>query len=85
MHERENESEVAQSCPTLSDPMGCSLPGCSVYGISQARVLERGAEPSVSFGYVFISQSIFCMIILYNFYKLTCETLIEILVSDRFW
>ena len=37
------ESEVAQSCPTLSDPMDCSLPGPSVYGISQARVLEWGA------------------------------------------
>ena len=34
------ESEVAQSCPTLCDPMDCSLPGSSVYGILQARVLE---------------------------------------------
>ena len=32
------ESEVAQSCPTLSDPMDCSLPGSSVHGIFQARV-----------------------------------------------
>ena len=32
--------EVAQSCPTLSDPMDCSLPGSSVHGIFQARVLE---------------------------------------------
>ena len=39
----ESESEVAQSCPTLSDPIDCSLPGCSVHGISQARVLEWGA------------------------------------------
>ena len=37
------ESEVAQLCPTLSDPMDCSLPGFSVHGIFQARVLERGA------------------------------------------
>ena len=36
------ESEVAQSCPTLSDPMGCSLPGSSIRGIFQARVLEWG-------------------------------------------
>ena len=36
------ESEVAQSCPTLSDPMDCSLPGSSVHGIFQARVLEWG-------------------------------------------
>ena len=31
-----SESEVAQSCPTLRDPMDCSLPGSSVHGISQA-------------------------------------------------
>ena len=37
------ESEVAQSCPTLRDPMDCSLPGSSVHGIFQARVLEWGA------------------------------------------
>ena len=35
-----SESEVAQSCPTLSDPMDCSLPGSSVHGTFQARVLE---------------------------------------------
>ena len=38
-----SESEVAQSCPTVSDPMDCSLPGSSVHGIFQARVLEWGA------------------------------------------
>ena len=38
-----SESEVAQSCPTLSNPMDCSLPGCSIHGIFQARVLEWGA------------------------------------------
>ena len=38
-----SESQVAQSCPTLSDPMDCSLPGSSVHGIFQARVLEWGA------------------------------------------
>ena len=35
-----SESEVAQSCPTLCDPMDCSLPGSSIRGIFQARVLE---------------------------------------------
>ena len=35
-----SESEVAQSCPTLRDPMDCSLPGSSTHGIFQARVLE---------------------------------------------
>ena len=33
-------SQVAQSCPTLCDPMDCSLPGSSVHGIFQARILE---------------------------------------------
>ena len=38
-----SESEVTQSYPTLSDSMDCSLPGSSVHGIFQARVLEWGA------------------------------------------
>jgi len=38
-----SESEVAESCLTLSDPMDCSLPGSSIHGIFQARVLEWGA------------------------------------------
>ena len=41
--EMKSESEVAQSCPTLSDPMDCSLQGSSVHGIFQARVVEWGA------------------------------------------
>ena len=35
-----SESEVTELCPTLSDPMDCSLPGSSIHGIFQARVLE---------------------------------------------
>ena len=42
-HPPRHESEVAQSCPTSSDSMDCSLPGSSVRGILQARVLEWGA------------------------------------------
>ena len=38
-----SENEVAQTCPTLSNPMDCSLPGSSVHGILQARVSEWGA------------------------------------------
>ena len=38
-----SESEVAQSCWTLSNPMDCSLPGSSAHGILQARVVEWGA------------------------------------------
>ena len=40
LKECESESEVTQSCPTLCDPMDCSLPGTSVHGILQARVLK---------------------------------------------
>ena len=42
-HERKSEGKVAHSCLTLNDPMDCSLPGSSVHGIFQARVLEWGA------------------------------------------
>ena len=48
-----SESEVAQSCPTLSDPMDCSLPGSSVHGILQARVLEW-----VAISFSFFSSSL---------------------------
>ena len=40
---KKSESEVAQSCPTLGDPMDCRLPGSSVHGVFQARGLEWGA------------------------------------------
>ena len=45
-----SESEVAQLCLTFSDPMVCSLPGSSVHGIFQARVLEWGAIAFSEFG-----------------------------------
>ena len=48
--EVKSESEVAQSCPTLSDPMDCSPPGSSIHGIFQARVLEWGAIAFSSLG-----------------------------------
>ena len=43
VHKSESENEVTQSCLTLRDPMDCSLPGSSIHGIFQARVLEWGA------------------------------------------
>ena len=43
-----NESEVAQLCPTRSDPMDCSLPGSSIHGIFQARVLEGHGKKNSS-------------------------------------
>ena len=50
MHERKSESEVAQSCPSLSDPMECGLPVSSNHGVFQARVLEWGAIAFSSWG-----------------------------------
>ena len=47
-----SQSEVAQSCPTLSNPMDCRLPGSSVHGIFQARVLEWGDIPFSAFNCV---------------------------------
>ena len=50
-----SESEVAQSCPTLRNPMDCSLPGSSTHGIFQARILEWGAiESWVNFDCIFL-------------------------------
>ena len=54
--EVKSESEVTQSCLTLRDPMDCNLPGSSVHGIFQARVLEWGAiEQSVRQDFIQIS------------------------------
>ena len=54
-------SEVAQSCLTLSDPMDCSLPGSSVHGIFQARVLEWGA---IAFSNLRLSrQQLYCNVL----------------------
>ena len=44
---KKSEREVAQSCPTPGDPMDCSLPGSSVHGIFQARVLNGVLLPSL--------------------------------------
>ena len=51
----ESESEVAQSCPTLSEPMDCSLPGSSIHGIFQAPVLEWGV---IAFSYTRLALQI---------------------------
>ena len=53
-----SESEVAQSCPTLSDPMDCSPPGSSVHGIFQARVLEWGATAFSNMSYLEEAKSL---------------------------
>ena len=61
-----SEIEVAQSCPTLRDPMDCSLPGSSVHGIFQARVLEWGAIASNNLTYKIPVPYLFKEIILVN-------------------
>ena len=53
-----SEIEVAQLCLTLSDPMDCSLPGSSIHGIFQARVLEWGAIACSKFALRDISVSV---------------------------
>ena len=77
-----SESEVTQSCPTLSNPMDCSLPDCSFHGIFQARVLELGAiafsVPSFlpdtkllvenSFSFMFLMCSYYNALALCNFF-----------------
>ena len=66
-----SESEVAQLCLTLSDPMDCSLPGSSVYGIFQARVLEWGAIAfSVLITYLSSYEIDPCLLIYHHFYGL---------------
>ena len=52
-----SECEVAQLCPTLSNPMDCSPPGSSIHGIYQARVLEWGA---IAFSLMISVVSLFC-------------------------
>ena len=60
-----SESEVAQSCPTLRDPMDCSLPGFSIHGIFQTSVLEWGAIAfSAEEPHVLITQEISLLAVL---------------------
>ena len=53
-----SESEVAESCPSLSNPMDCSPPGSSIFGIFQARVLEWGAIAFSSIGASLVAQAV---------------------------
>ena len=61
-----SESEVAQLCPTVRDPMDCSLPGSSIHGIFQARVVEWVA---IAFSATWL-KSILCFITLFLFLSL---------------
>ena len=69
----ESESEVAQSCPTPSDPMDCSLPGSSIHGIFWTTVLEWGA---IAFYHSF--NDIFLNIIFYCLFTLLLENMIPV-------
>ena len=65
----ESEREVAQSCPTLRNPMDCSLPDSSVRGIFHARVLEWGAiafsnRMTIGFSYAAVAALILLLIII---------------------
>ena len=62
--ESESESEVTQSCPTLRNPMDCSLPGSSVHGIFQARVLKWGA---IAFSALTLREPLICISIICHF------------------
>ena len=69
-----SESEVTQSCLTLSDPMDCSLPGSSIHGIFQARVLEWGA---IAFSLMLLEVRI---ILIFMFSNLRLQPLLLILL-----
>ena len=75
-----NESQVAQSCLTLCGPMDCSLPGSSVHGIFQARVLEWGAIAFSIFWCRLVLKSLldllwhcFCFMCLVFWQQNTCD------------
>ena len=58
-----SESEAIQLCPTLSDPMDCSLAGSSVHGIFQARVLEWGAIAFSTVDFASGKKYLFCLFV----------------------
>ena len=68
----ESESEVTQSCLTLSDPMDCSLPGSSIHGIFQATVLEWVA---IAFSPILLDSVYVCYNTIFIFLFLTHFTL----------
>ena len=74
-----SESEVAQSCPTLCNPMDCSLPGPSIHGIFQARVLEWGAT---AFS---ILKLALCKLKLENHWSLKRLTIITTTCNTFYW
>ena len=74
-----SQSEVTQSCPTLSDPMDCSLPGSSTHGIFQARVLEWGATALSKFGF----SGSFSFVMLFIKWGFIIYVILKFLLSQR--
>ena len=74
-----SESEVTQSCPTPSDHMDCSLPGSSIHGIFQARVLEWGAITFSVFSVQFSQIQLLCWRA--NLFCLPIELVLSVLSS----
>ena len=75
-----SESEVAQSRPTLSDPIDCSLPGSSVHAIFQARVLEWGAIAfsDIQAPHIFKYTFVLYTYIYQYFYPSFCELFLHV-------
>ena len=83
-----SESKVAHWCPTLSDSMDCSLPGSSVHGIFQARVLEWGAiafskQAHRDAHYVIVLMFSVCVVAIFKIYPL-CRVQVDTMLYIRF-
>ena len=86
-----NESEVAQLCPTLCDPIDCSLPGSSVHGIFQARVLEWVATAFSNLVYTnivtkitFLNNNSCNTISLLKMYIVSCKIIVSLHILNIF-
>ena len=77
-----SESEVTQLCPTVSDPVDCSLPGSSVHGIFQARVLAWGA---IAFLHLFPLVTTYLLSVFVSFFFVIFTSLLHFLDSTYKW
>ena len=75
VHESESENEVAQSCPTLSNPMDCSPPGCSVHGNS----LKYAKQTLLSYVTILLINALACHIIYFGSVVQSCPTLCNVM------
>ena len=77
-----SESEVAQSCLTLCDPMDCSPQGSSIHGIFQARILEWGA---IAFSILFFKPPPFWTPVSYLNYLTLISLFLQLVIISIFW